>query len=480
MRYLTVLVTLFVLLSLSSCGTYFNQPVSKGEARIGENTSASRGLLELPEPEQKVVVGVYNFRDQTGQFKPTENGSTFSTAVTQGATTILIKALEDSDWFVPTERENLNNLLNERQIIMSTRQEYAKANGTQPERLRPLLFAGILLEGGIVSYDTNIVTGGIGARYFGIGGSTKYRQDRITIYLRAVSTSTGEILKTVYISKTILSQALDANYFRFVSFQRLLEAETGFTTNEPVQLAVSEAVEKAVQALIIEGISAKLWSPKPEDVDKAQELVENYYKEKEVTTDTKLYDRYYKARRGSSVVNMAGGISIIDGDLPNSSLDMLGRLGYKQYLTPHLNLNVSLNQFRLKNGDLFENSFASVDLNAEFTVLPFDNFSPYIYSGVGFHLRNKDTEPLTKLQVGLGLEYLVSDYLGIHMFAEPNFTLSDELDGVINGKRNDFYYRFGLGINFYINPPSTKSKREKLPKEEANPLSEMEQKEGNE
>ena len=93
-------------------------------------------------------------------------------------------------------------------------------------------------------YDTNIITGGVGARYFGIGASAKYRQDRITVYLRAVSTKNGEILKTIYVSKTILSQAVDASFFRFVKFQRLLEAETGFTQNEPVQLAVKDRLKR--------------------------------------------------------------------------------------------------------------------------------------------------------------------------------------------------------------------------------------------
>src|SRR5690606_17177562 len=115
---------------------------------------------------------------QTGQYKPSENGSNFSTAVTQGATSILIKALEDSKWFIPIERENLSNLLQERNIIRSTRQEYLKDN-EKGEQLSPLLFAGVLLEGGIISYDSNIITGGFGARYFGAGGSTRYRQDRV-------------------------------------------------------------------------------------------------------------------------------------------------------------------------------------------------------------------------------------------------------------------------------------------------------------
>ena len=126
-------------------------------------------------------------------------------------------------------------------------------------QLTPLLFAGVLLEGGIISYDSNIITGGFGARYFGTGASTRYRQDRISIYLRLVSTSNGKILNTVYVSKTILSQSVDANLFKYVNIKRLLEVETGFTRNEPIQLAVTEAIEKAVEGLIVDGIKDNLW-----------------------------------------------------------------------------------------------------------------------------------------------------------------------------------------------------------------------------
>ena len=113
--------------------------------------------------------------------------------------------------------------MNERKIIR-TRDEYSKTKNKKEAKLPALLYAGVLLEGGVISYDTNILTGGLGARYFGVGGSTQYRQDRISVYLRAVSTSNGKILKTVYVSKTILSQAISVNLFKYVSFQRLLEA----------------------------------------------------------------------------------------------------------------------------------------------------------------------------------------------------------------------------------------------------------------
>ena len=191
MKKLTIGIScLLIIFLFVGCGAYFNQPLDKTNARIGESTSAVSNIKNY-RPKHKTIVGVYKFRDQTGQYKPVQNGSTFSTAVTQGGTSILLKSLEESNWFRPIERENIGNLLNERQIIRSTRQEYARKN--QQIKMPALLFAGVIIEGGVVSYDSNIITGGSGLRYFGVGGSNEYRQDRITVSLRAVRALLPEV-----------------------------------------------------------------------------------------------------------------------------------------------------------------------------------------------------------------------------------------------------------------------------------------------
>jgi curli production assembly/transport component CsgG len=43
-----------------------------------------------------------------------------------------------------------------------------------------------------------------------------------------------------------------------MNFKRLLEVETGYTTNEPIQMAVT-AIEKAVASLVMEGIKDGIW-----------------------------------------------------------------------------------------------------------------------------------------------------------------------------------------------------------------------------
>ncbi len=451
-NYLKSATYLLMCLLLSSCGTYFNQPFSQEAARIGELSKSTNILLDLPPASNPVEVAVYNFSDQTGQYKALEAGSTFSTAVTQGATTILIKALDDSGWFIPVERENFNNLSTERNIIRNTKQEYMKGLNPNEPPLPALLYAGVMLEGGIISYDTNIITGGVGARYFGVGGSAKYRQDRITVYLRAVSTSSGEILKTIYVSKTILSQSVDVSLFRFVKFQKLLEAETGFTQNEPVQLAVKDAIEKAVHDLVIEGIMDNFWGSKAgEEVD--NQLVKEYLEEKKESDNTLLYERLLEENKFTDNISFKGAAGKIDGDYSTTQWSGFASLQYQKKLTPYLRAGINASLFQLKNEPQFEDTFVSLDLNAQLDILPKDNLAPFIYAGPGMTMalaNRNDGNIFFKMQFGAGVEYHLTQQWGLMIFGEQNITFSDDLDILVQGKRNDYYYNFGFGINYYF------------------------------
>lgn len=444
-----LIIILLSALLLTSCGAYFNQPVGVQKAVFGENSPATISLKTLPLPKEQVVVGVYKFKDQTGQYKPTEIGSTFSTAVTQGATSILIKALQDSKWFVPIERENLSNLLNERNIIRSTRQEYATDSNTKDAPLTPLLFAGVLLEGGIISYDSNIITGGYGARYFGAGASTQYRQDRISIYLRLVSTSNGKILNTVYVSKTILSQSVDASLFRYVNINRLLEVETGYTRNEPIQMAVTEAIEKAVEGLVVDGIKDKIWEVKA-TTEEVNTFLDNYAKEKEEADLALLYGRDRNEKRGKFGFEIDGGATYIDGDYANPAPKPMVKAGAKYFFTPYFDISGTASVFRAGNKDRLDVGYGSIDLNFDFVILPYDSFSPFVYVGTGTFFNKAYENIQTKVQGGLGLEYLATNNFGIKFFSEFNMSFSDNVDYMKAGVRDDYFYCFGLGMTYYI------------------------------
>ena len=206
-------------------------------------------LEEMSPPEQKVPIAVYGFDDLTGQRKPGEGIALISTAVTQGAHVWLLQSLKRAgggEWFMVVERIALDNLLKERQIIRQTRETHG-----DKDELGPLLFAGVLVEGGIVGYDTNTMTGGMGARLLGIGAQDEFREDRISVGLRLISVSTGEILLAVSTEKTILSTRMSTTVFRFLDMgTKLLEIEAGFTENESVSYAVRKAIDKAVYDML--------------------------------------------------------------------------------------------------------------------------------------------------------------------------------------------------------------------------------------
>ena len=248
---------------MSACATVpASHSLLTTDARITKVTKTQLALKALAPPHNKVTVAVYNFEDKTGQFRPSETGQTLSRAVSQGGDEILIKALQDTgnrSWFTVIERSNLNNLLKERQIITEMRARYLGETTINSKALPPLLFAGVIFEGGIVGFDTNTLTGGVAARYLGIGGQTDYRQNVVTVHLRAVSVKTGEVLASVTTEKTISSVGIAANAFRFVTFDNLLEADAGITSNEPGLLALRQAVEKSVYALVMEGSEVGLW-----------------------------------------------------------------------------------------------------------------------------------------------------------------------------------------------------------------------------
>tara|TARA_R110000744_G_scaffold135843_2_gene245481 strand:+ start:494 stop:1345 length:852 start_codon:yes stop_codon:yes gene_type:complete len=222
--------------------------------------SSAHQLLNLPSPNSQAVVAVYSFPDLTGARKSKDNIASFSTAVTQGGLTILTEALRDAGrgtWFVVVERAGLDNLSRERQLIVNTRKTYS---GEEGNTLKPLLYAGMILEGGIVAYDSNIRTGGSGARALGVGAKNQYREDIVTVSIRAILVQTGEVLLNVTTSKTLLSTGIGSDLFRFYEMgTELIEIESGFTKNEAASYAVRSAIEAAVYGLVIAGLQKQLW-----------------------------------------------------------------------------------------------------------------------------------------------------------------------------------------------------------------------------
>jgi curli production assembly/transport component CsgG len=231
-----------------------------------ESPTIVKEINTLPAPAgPKIAVAVYGFRDLTGQRKPSATLSLFSTAVTQGAESYLIKSLTEAgnrQWFTVVERVNLDNLLKERQMIKQTREIYEGANA---KPLPPLTLAGVILEGGIVDYNSNVLTGGTGVAVFGIGPYTQYTQDQVVISLRLVSVQTGEVLTSVTIEKNLLSTQDGATVMRFYNQgTRSFEFDSSQTFNEPGNYALRSAIEQGIVELVKKGEKLGLWKFKEE------------------------------------------------------------------------------------------------------------------------------------------------------------------------------------------------------------------------
>lgn len=217
--------------------------------------------IEVPAPASgAVTVAVYQFRDLTGQRRASQNIATLSSAVTQGADAYLVRTLQtvgEGRWFRVVERGGLDNLIKERQLIRQMRELY-EGPGARP--IPPLVFASIIFEGGIIGYDSNLMSGGLGARVLGIGGTTEYRQDEVVVNLRAVSVATGEVLASVTVSKTVVSWQDKISVLRFNQLgTRSLEMETGAASNESMNQAVQLAILGAVTEIIFEGERRGVW-----------------------------------------------------------------------------------------------------------------------------------------------------------------------------------------------------------------------------
>jgi curli production assembly/transport component CsgG len=261
--------SLFLLaLLLSSCSTLdqiedtYEQRFSKDVAKIQD--IQSQELKNVPIPQVSPVVAVYpmSFTDQTGQRKSNSEFALFSTAITQQPNALLIRALKhagDGKFFRVVERVGLDNLTKERQLIRSAREQSANEE-EKKKALRPLLFAGILIEGAVLSYEANLESGGSGARYLGVGASVQYREDNITISMRMVSVATGEVLLEVLSQKTIFSYGRSEDVFRFVEANtELVEVEFGNARNESSTIALMKAIEGGVLEIIETGYEKGFW-----------------------------------------------------------------------------------------------------------------------------------------------------------------------------------------------------------------------------
>jgi curli production assembly/transport component CsgG len=279
-----MLLSIVIVSLVSGCSTYgeaskrlYNRNFD--EPKIEHSPYLSRESAKLlPPASGPIPVAVYGFRDLTGQRKQQPLIASFSTAVTQGADAYLIKSLQDvgnARWFTVVERVGLDNLIKERQMIRQMREAF---QGREAKPLPPLVFAGIIMEGGVIGYDSNTMTGGTGLRIWGFGASQQYQSDTVTVNLRTVSVATGEILTSVTVTKTVLSYMDKFGVLQFVdNGEKVIEGEIGGSVNESVNIATSMAVQAAVIDTIKQGARKGHWAFKEEteNVERISQAIPN-------------------------------------------------------------------------------------------------------------------------------------------------------------------------------------------------------------
>lgn len=298
-------------LALSGCAAV--RPWVEVEAveppRVSENIN--KDFEQIPAPAgPPIVVAVYGFKDLTGQRKPSTTLSLFSTAVTQGAEAYLIKSLMEAgnrQWFTVVERVGLDNLLKERQMIKQTREIY---DGDKAKMLPPMALAGVILEGGIIDYNSHTLTGGTGARWLGIGPYTQYIQDLVVISLRLVSVQTGEVLASVVIEKNLLSTAEGITTIKFFNQStRAFEFDSSQTFNEPGNYALRSAIEAGIKELILKGERQGLWKFK----EKPNELVQKKTESKGTPTTPAAPQVQSNDRKNAERAQRSTTAPVVDG-----------------------------------------------------------------------------------------------------------------------------------------------------------------------
>ena len=154
--------------------------------------------------------------------------------------------------------------------------------------------------------------------------------------------------------------------------------------------------------------------------------------------------------RGNNVIDLGVGTSIINGDLVDPKFEVYFHVGYKRYIIPYLNINVGYNKFNLAYTDIYNEGFMSFDFNLESTLMPHHKFSPFVFAGGGYNASNSFEQTAFKFQGGGGVEYIVTEGLGLKLYTDYNYVMSDELDGLIAGSTDDTYFRIGFGVNYYF------------------------------
>ena len=198
-------------------------------------TKATQLLAALPEPKTKPKIAIYSINDKTGQIKDIG-----SSVVTQGATDMMITALQRSRQFIILDRVNFVNLMNEQNLRSKGR--LRQEDGPQ---IGQMTGADYVLSGAITEYQVDKETSGLGLKIAGLGGSNKYATAATAIDLRLTDTTTGEVVWAVSLKKEIKGKKVGLQTFAFIG-NNVVEFETGKGKQEVINLVIRTLLEEAI------------------------------------------------------------------------------------------------------------------------------------------------------------------------------------------------------------------------------------------
>ncbi len=215
--------------------------IISGESNV---TTATQLLAALPsrDREERSALAVYEITDNTGQMK--DMGSS---VVTQGATDMLITALQRSRQFQVLDRAGFNDFMNEQNLQSENR----LSTGEGP-MVGEMIGADYIIDGSITEYQVDRKTGGIGLSIGGLGGSKEYALATTAIDLRLVETTSGEVVWAESFKGEIEGERVGVETFSFMG-DNIVEFETGRGEQEVINLVIRTLLEEAVFEMVETG-----------------------------------------------------------------------------------------------------------------------------------------------------------------------------------------------------------------------------------
>jgi curli production assembly/transport component CsgG len=210
-------------------------------------TTATQLLAALPAAEKKIPIAIYNISDSTGQYKGDRTGVS-SSVVTQGATEMLVTALQRSRQFIILDRVRFGDFINEQNLVTNDR-----VVAGQGPVIGGMTGADYVISGAITEYQVDKYTGGIGLRIAGKGGSQEYARASCAIDLRVTNTTTGEVVWAESLMGEILGEKVGLEIFSFLG-KNIVEFETGQGKQQVINLVVRTLLEEAVFKLVDSGV----------------------------------------------------------------------------------------------------------------------------------------------------------------------------------------------------------------------------------